>query len=46
MLELMLCSLVTMLPNYLILRFVYKKKWGKEINFFNMWHEYRYGLTT
>jgi multidrug resistance efflux pump len=42
----MLCSLVTMLPNYLILRFVYKKKWGKEINFFNMWHEYRYGLTT
>jgi multidrug resistance efflux pump len=46
MLELMLCSLATMLPNYLILRFVYKKKWGKEINFFNMWHEYRYGLTT
>ncbi len=46
MLELMLCSLVTLLPNYLILRFIYKKKWGKEINFFNMWHEYRYGLTT
>jgi len=45
MLEFLLCSLVTILPDYLIRRFAQGKRWGKEITFFTMWYELRWGIT-
>ena len=46
MLELMLCSLLTVLPDYLVRRFAQGKRWGKEITFFTMWYELRWGITS
>jgi multidrug resistance efflux pump len=45
MLEFMLCSLVTILPDFLIRRYTQHKRWGKEITFFTMWYELRWGIT-
>ena len=45
MLELMFCAFFTILPDFLIKRYVFKKRWGKEINFFTMWYELRWGIT-
>ena len=45
MLELLLCSLLTILPDYLIRRFVQGKRFGKEITFFSVWYELRWGIT-
>lgn len=45
MFELSLCAFFTVLPDYLIKRYYYKKKWGKEINFFTMWYELRWGIS-
>lgn len=45
MLEFMLCSLITILPDWLIRRYVQGKRWGKEITFFTMWFELRWGIT-
>lgn len=45
MLELLFCALFTILPDYLIKHYVYKKRWGKEINFFSMWYELRWGIS-
>jgi len=45
MLELMLCSLVTILPDYLYRHFRQGKRFGKEITFFSVWYELRWGLT-
>lgn len=45
MLEVILCSLVTILPDYLFRRFVQGKRVGKEITLFSVWYELRYGLT-
>ena len=45
MLELMLCSLVTILPDYLYRRYRQGKRFGKEITFFSVWYELRWGLT-
>lgn len=46
MLEFLLCSLVTILPDYLVRRFVQGKRWGREIDFFTMWYELRWGITS
>src|SRR6266481_2970032 len=46
MLEMMLCSLVTLLPDYLFRRYVQGKRIGKEITFYSVWYELRWGLTT
>src|SRR4029077_3867436 len=46
MLEMMLCSLVTLLPDYLFRRYVQGKRFGKEINLFTVWFELRWGITT
>jgi multidrug resistance efflux pump len=46
MLEMMLCSLVTLLPDYLYRRYVQGKRFGKEINLFTVWFELRWGITT
>lgn len=45
MLEVLLCSLVTVLPDYLLRRRFQGKRWGAEINFFTVWYELRWGIT-
>jgi len=46
MLELLLCSMLTILPDYLYRRYRQGKRWGKEINFFSVWFELRYGIVS
>jgi multidrug resistance efflux pump len=45
MLELIFCSMLTILPDYLFRRFVQGKRIGQEITFFSVWFELRWGLT-
>ncbi|AHY53387.1 HlyD family secretion protein [Bradyrhizobium japonicum] len=45
MFELMFCSLLTILPDYLYRRYVQGKRLGKEITFFSIWYELRWGIT-
>jgi multidrug resistance efflux pump len=45
MFELLLCSMVTVLPDYLIRRYVQGKRIGHEITLFSVWYELRYGIT-
>jgi multidrug resistance efflux pump len=45
MLELMMCSMLTLLPDYLIRRYVQGKRIGHEITLFSVWYELRYGIT-
>src|SRR6476660_2725682 len=45
MLELMLCSSLTLLPDFLFRRFVQGKRLGKEITLFSVWYELRWGIT-
>src|SRR5262249_46834586 len=44
MLELFLCSLFTLIPDYLYRRYVQGKRIGKEITLFSMWYELRWGI--
>lgn len=46
MLELLLCSVFTVLPDYLYRRYVQGKRIGREINLFSVWYELRYGLVS
>ncbi len=45
MFELMFCSLLTIVPDYLYRRYVQGKRLGKEITFFSIWYELRWGIT-
>lgn len=45
MLELLLCSLLTILPDYLFRRYAQGKHLGKEITFYSVWFELRWGIT-
>ncbi|MFV0513953.1 MAG: HlyD family secretion protein [Jhaorihella sp.] len=45
MLEVLVCAMVTVLPDYLIRRHVQGKRIGREITLFTVWYELRYGLT-
>ena len=45
MLEMMICSLVTILPDYLFRRYWQGKRIGKEITFYSVWFELRWGIT-
>ena len=45
MLELLLCSLLTILPDYLYRRYRQGRRLGHEINFFSVWYELRWGIT-
>src|SRR5215203_5491284 len=45
MLELLLCSLLTIFPDYLYRRFAQGKRIGKEITLFSVWFELRWGIT-
>lgn len=46
MIELILCSLVTILPDYLFRRYAQGKRFGHEITFFSVWFELRWGIVT
>src|ERR1700752_5484576 len=46
MLELLLCSLLTVLPDYLFRRYAQGKRLGKEITFYSVWFELRWGITS
>jgi multidrug resistance efflux pump len=46
MLEMLLCSLVTILPDYLYRRYRQGKRFGKEITLYSFWFELRWGITT
>jgi multidrug resistance efflux pump len=46
MLELMLCSMLTLLPDYLFRRYVQGKRIGHEITLYSVWYELRWGITT
>ena len=45
MLELFLCSMLTILPDYLFRRYVQGKRFGREITLFSVWFELRWGIT-
>jgi multidrug resistance efflux pump len=45
MFELILCSLLTVFPDYLYRRYVQGKRIGREINLYTMWYELRWGIT-
>ncbi|MGX5800705.1 HlyD family secretion protein [Bradyrhizobium sp. Arg314] len=44
--ELLLCSMFTILPDYLYRRYGQGKRVGREITFFTMWYELRWGITS
>ena len=46
MFELILCSLFTLLPDYLFRRYVQGKRFGREITFFSVWYELRWGIVS
>ena len=45
MLELLLCSMLTVLPDYLFRRYAQGKRIGREITLFTVWFELRWGIT-
>ena len=45
MLELLFCSLLTILPDYLFRRYAQGRRLGKEITFYSVWFELRWGIT-
>lgn len=46
MLEILVCSLLTILPDYLYRRYGQGKRLGKEITFYSVWFELRWGIIT
>ena len=46
MFEMMLCSLLTIFPDYLFRRYWQGKRIGKEITFYSVWFELRWGITS
>lgn len=45
MFEFLLCSMLTILPDYLFRRYVQGKRIGREITLFSVWFELRWGIT-
>lgn len=45
MFELLFCSMLTVLPDFLFRRYVQGKRIGEEINLFSVWYELRLGIT-
>jgi multidrug resistance efflux pump len=45
MFELMLCSMLTILPDYLIRRYGQGRRIGREITLYTVWYELRWGIT-
>jgi multidrug resistance efflux pump len=45
MIEVLLCSIVTILPDFLYRRYAQGKRIGHEITLYSVWYELRYGIT-
>jgi multidrug resistance efflux pump len=45
MIEVLLCSVLTILPDFLVRRFVQGKRIGHEITLYSVWYELRIGIT-
>jgi len=45
MLELLLCSMLTIVPDYLFRRYAQGRRIGKEITLYSVWFELRWGIT-
>jgi multidrug resistance efflux pump len=45
MIEILLCSIFTIVPDYLYRRFAQGKRFGKEITIYSVWYELRWGIT-
>jgi multidrug resistance efflux pump len=45
MLEFLICSMLTIFPDFLYRRYVQGKRIGHEINLYSMWFELRWGIT-
>ncbi|MDQ2706006.1 MAG: biotin/lipoyl-binding protein [Pseudomonadota bacterium] len=45
MIEVLLCSVVTILPDFLYRRFAQGKRLGRELTLYSIWYELRYGIT-
>ena len=45
MLELLLCSMLTIFPDYLFRRYAQGKRLGREITLYTVWYELRWGIT-
>lgn len=45
MIEVLLCSVVTILPDFLYRRFGQGKRLGRELTLYSIWYELRYGIT-
>ena len=46
MLELLVCSLLTIFPDYLFRRYAQGKRMGREITLFSVWFELRWGIVS
>jgi len=46
MLEILLCSLLTIFPDYLYRRYRQGRRFGHEITFFSVWFELRFGIVS
>jgi len=46
MFELMICSLFTLIPDYLYRRYAQGKRFGHELTIYSVWYELRYGITS
>jgi multidrug resistance efflux pump len=46
MLELLFCSMLTIVPDYLFRRYAQGKRLGKEITYYSVWFELRWGITS
>jgi multidrug resistance efflux pump len=46
MLELLLCSMLTIVPDYLYRRYAQGKRLGKDITLYSVWYELRWGIVT
>jgi len=46
MFELMVCSLFTLIPDYLYRRYAQGKRFGHELTIYSVWYELRYGITS
>jgi multidrug resistance efflux pump len=46
MLEMLFCSMLTILPDYLFRRYVQGRRLGHEITFYSVWFELRWGITS
>ena len=46
MLELLICALFTIFPDYLYRRYGQGKRFGRELTLYSVWFELRWGLVT